>query len=87
MPLTRDPVLDLLGHLPLQIPGGEIIRDPGRGVLCDSALTLVEEVSPIPSDKDRTTTVKLAMKSLNSVGLVGVHDAGVFPDEVSLYKK
>src|SRR5438045_8775267 len=82
-----DSILKLLGDLPVDIPGGEIVRDPGMGVLCDSALTLVEDISPLPSDVDRLTTIKLAMKSLNSVGLVGVHDAGVFPNELVLYKK
>ena len=57
------------------------------GVLCDTALTLVENISPKPTDEERTATLKLAMKSLNSVGLVGVHDAGVFPEEIQIYRR
>jgi predicted amidohydrolase YtcJ len=85
--LTVDSVLNLLGDLPIDIPGGEIIRDPGLGVLCDTAATLVEEISPVKTEEERTTTLKLAMKELNSVGLVGVHEAGVYPENIELYQK
>ena len=85
--LTIDSVLKLLGDLPVDIPGGEIIRDPGLGVLCDTAATLVEEISPIKTEEERTATLKLAMKDLNSVGLVGVHEAGVYPENIELYQK
>jgi predicted amidohydrolase YtcJ len=85
--LTIDSVLKLLGDLPADIPGGEIIRDPGLGVLCDTAATLVEEKSPIKTEEERTATLKLAMRDLNSVGLVGVHEAGVYPENIELYQK
>lgn len=82
-----DAVLDMLKPLPDTIPGGEIIRDPGMGVLCDSALTLVENISPNKSEQERTKAFKLAIKSLNSVGLIGVHEASVFPQNIALYRK
>jgi predicted amidohydrolase YtcJ len=87
MSLTLDPVLKLLGDLPKEIPGGEIIQDPGLGVLCDAAATLVENISPIKTEEERTATLKRAMKDLNSVGIVGVHEAGVFPENIELYQK
>ena len=77
----------MLKPLPSNIPGGEIIRDPGLGVLCDSALTLVENISPQRTEAERTGALKLALKRLVSVGLVGVHEAGVFPHTINLYKK
>jgi predicted amidohydrolase YtcJ len=85
--LISDSVLDLLKPLPSEIPGGEIIRDPGLGVLCDSAANLVEKISPNKTEEETTTTFKTAMKSLNSVGLVGVHEAGVTPRNVKIYQK
>jgi predicted amidohydrolase YtcJ len=85
--LTIEPVLKRLKPLPRDIPGGEIIRDPGMGVLCDAAATLVEFLSPNKTEEERTSSFKLTMKDLNSVGLVGVHEAGVFPETIKLYKK
>jgi predicted amidohydrolase YtcJ len=85
--LTRGAVLDLLDPLPVEIPGGEIIRDPGLGVLCDAALTLVENITPNKTDEERISTLKLAFSELTSAGLVGVHDAGVFPDIIRLYHR
>ena len=77
----------MLKPLPDTIPGGEIIRDPGMGVLCDTALTLVETISPNKTETERTKAFKVAIKNLNSVGLVGVHEASVFPQNIALYKK
>jgi predicted amidohydrolase YtcJ len=71
----------------VEIPGGEIIRDPGLGVLCDTAATLVENISPAKSEKQSISAFKLAMKSLNSVGLVGVHEASVFPQTIDMYQR
>ena len=70
-----------------EIPGGEIIRDPGMGVLCDAAATLVENISPNKTDEEIESTFKAAMKDLNSVGLVGVHEASVFPRTLKIYQK
>jgi len=73
--------------LPDKIPGGEIIRDPGMGVLCDAAATLVEKISPNKTDEEIESMFKAAMKELNSVGLVGVHEASVFPRTLKIYQK
>ena len=82
-----DSVLQLLEPLPDDIPGGEIIRDPGIGVLCDTGLTLVENISPPKSEEDRAAILRHALKDLAAQGLVGVHDASVFPENLALYKK
>jgi predicted amidohydrolase YtcJ len=80
-------VLNLLKPLPDTIPGGEIIRDPGMGVLCDSALTLVENIFPKKTEEERMKALKVVVRELHSVGLVGVHEAGVFPENIRMYKK
>jgi predicted amidohydrolase YtcJ len=77
----------MLPDLPDEIPGGEIIRDPGMGVLCDAAAILVENLAPIKSDEEIEALFKAAMKDLNSVGLVGVHEANVIPRTLKIYKR
>ena len=85
--LIVDAVMNLLKPLPHEIPGGEIVRDPGLGVLCDTAATLVENISPNKSEEETAAMLKMAMKNLNSLGLVGVHEAGVIPRNIKLYRK
>lgn len=80
-------VLDLLPDDLPDIPGGEIVREPGMGVFCDNAMEVVMKLWPRPDNARKTTFLKSAMTSLHQVGLVGVHDAGVQPDELQLYKK
>lgn len=81
-------VLDLLpsANLPDVVPGGEIIRNPGMGVFCDNAMDLVMKWWPRPDDARRSAFLRSAMESLHAVGLVGVHDAGVPPDQLRLYR-
>lgn len=40
---------------------------------------------PHPTRADKIELVKDAMKSLHSAGIVGVHDAGVLPEDVEMY--
>lgn len=81
-------VLDLLPRDLPDIPGGDIVRDPpGMGVFCDNAMEYVMTFWPKPTTARKTEFFKSAMQSLHSVGLVGMHDAGVNPDELRLYKE
>jgi predicted amidohydrolase YtcJ len=80
-------VLQLLPNDFTEVPGGEIITDPGPGVFCDNAMDLVMKYWPKPSTAKKSQFLKAAMKDLNSVGLVGVHDAGVTPENLKLYEK
>ncbi|KAG5665999.1 hypothetical protein KAF25_010124 [Fusarium avenaceum] len=81
-------VLDLLpADLPEVVPGGEIIREPGLGVFCDNAMDLVITIWPKPTREFKALTVRTAMKRLNEVGLVGMHDAGATPDTLTLYNE
>ena len=78
-------VLNLLPDLPPEVPGGEIVTDPGRGVFCDNAMDLVTALWPKPNATQKAAYVTHAMRELNKVGLVGVHDAGVTPENLQLY--
>ena len=79
-------VLNLLSKpLPDHVAGGEIVREPGLGVFCDNAMDLVTSVFPEVSRAKKAQWLSSAMAGLNSVGIVGVHDAGVKPDNIELY--
>ena len=80
-------VLDLLApeDLPEEVPGGEIVRDPGMGVFCDNAMDIVSSRWPKPTDAMKAEQVRSAMAQLNKVGLVGMHDAGITPGNIALY--
>ncbi|RSM06468.1 hypothetical protein CDV31_009068 [Fusarium ambrosium] len=85
---VSQPVLNLLPpDLPSTVPGGEIIREPGLGVFCDNAMVLVLSIWPKPGTEFKTRAVKTAMKRLNEVGLVGMHDAGATPETLTLYNE
>ena len=79
-------VLNLLPKpLPDHVDGGEIVREPGLGVFCDNAMDLVTSVFPEASRAKKAQWLLSAMVGLNSVGIVGVHDAGVKPENIELY--
>ncbi|CAK7204492.1 hypothetical protein SEUCBS139899_007249 [Sporothrix eucalyptigena] len=80
-------VLDLLPEDLLDVPGGEIVRDPGLGVFCDNAMNLVLNQYPKPSKATKTEYIRLAMRQMRSMGLVGMHDAGVVPEDLQLYQE
>jgi len=81
-------VLDLLPKpLPPSPEGGQIVTDPGTGVFCDNAQELVLSHWPKPTKEKKKEWVTLAMKSLNRLGLVGMHDAGVVPENIRLYEE
>ncbi|KJR81346.1 amidohydrolase family protein [Sporothrix schenckii 1099-18] len=80
-------VLSLLPDDLADIPGGEIVRDPGLGVFCDNAMDLVMTKYPQPSRVTKTEYIRLAMREMRSMGLVGMHDAGVVPEDLRLYQE
>ncbi|KAI8966546.1 amidohydrolase family-domain-containing protein [Daldinia sp. FL1419] len=80
-------ILDLLPESIPDIPGGEIIRDPGMGVFCDNAMDIIMALWPKPDNKKKEQFLKSAMGKLNEVGLVGIHDAGVTPGNLNLFKE
>ncbi|KAM7198652.1 Amidohydrolase family domain containing protein [Rhypophila sp. PSN 637] len=80
-------ILDLLPDDIPDVPGGEIIRTPGMGVFCDNAMDIVTSLWPRPNTATKKEFVKSAIKELHKVGLVGMHDAGVFPGDIALYNE
>lgn len=85
--LVSQAVLDLLPDDLPDVPGGEIVRDPGMGVFCDNAVAPVMALWPKPDDEKKALSLKTAMKRLNQYGLVGMHDAGVSAGNLNLFKK
>jgi predicted amidohydrolase YtcJ len=79
---VSDAVLALLPTPLPDVPGGEI---PARGVFCDNAMDIVLKYYPQPTKERKIKFIKDAMFELNKLGIVGMHDAGVFPHELKLY--
>lgn len=70
-------------------PGGEIIRDEDgepTGVLVDNAMDLVERVIDDRSFTPEAAILKAQEMCLSS-GLTGVHDMGVSPDDIEVYRR
>lgn len=81
-------VLQLMGHLPEGVEGGEIIRDDSgkpTGILVDKATWLV----PLPhlSKEEMLQYFDRAMQDALSVGLTSIHDASTELDVIELYKE
>ena len=74
---TRDPV------------GGRIERGVGgvpSGVFVDAAQDLIAQVPPPPSGAENEAALAKALEIMASVGMTGVGDAGVTPEEWTLYR-
>ena len=74
---TRDPV------------GGRIERGAGSaasGVFVDAAQDLISGVAPPPSGAEAEAALAKALEIMASVGLTGVGDAGVSPEDWTLYR-
>ena len=72
------------------VQGGQILRDESgqpTGVLVDYATNLVERAIPPPSEQTLDAMLSAAQARLVSVGLTGVHDMGVGPDTLAMYRR
>lgn len=70
--------------------GGRIERDAEghpSGVFVDSAMDLIAGKVPPLTPKQNAVALDAALAELASMGLTGVHDAGVDADTVALYKR
>ena len=70
--------------------GGRIIRDANgdaTGVFIDNAMGLVRRAVPAETRAETREGVRLAMRELNSLGLTGMHDAGVGGQTIGLYEE
>ena len=69
-------------------PGGTIVRDANgeaTGMLLQNAANLVRRVLP-PPPANMAELLKLAMRELNSYGIVGVVEPGVNEQQIALYR-
>ena len=70
--------------------GGEIIKDKSgqpTGVFIDNAMALMTKEIPQPTRLEDKMALVKAMKSLASMGLTSVHDAGIDRNNIDLYKE
>jgi predicted amidohydrolase YtcJ len=70
--------------------GGEIIRDENNnptGVFIDNAMDLItESIAPL-TKQEQKLALKKSLNKLASFGLTSVHDAGIFTDNLALFKE
>ena len=69
--------------------GGRIERGPARvpgGVFVDGAQALIERKIPPPTPAEAEAMMARALEIMASVGLTGVHDAGIDPGTWNLYR-
>lgn len=70
-------------------PGGQIIRDSAgkaTGVLIDTAMAMVQEALPVPTEEELADINQKAFNHLLSLGITQVHDAGVDARRLSVFK-
>ena len=70
--------------------GGDIIRDKNNnptGIFIDNAMDLItKSIAPLTKKEQKLVLAK-ALNKLASFGLTSVHDAGVFTDNLEIYKE
>jgi predicted amidohydrolase YtcJ len=70
--------------------GGDIIRDENNnptGIFIDNAMDLItKSIAPLTKQEQKLVLAK-ALNKLASFGLTSVHDAGVFTDNLEIYKE
>lgn len=70
--------------------GGQIVRDSNgkaTGILIDNAMSLIYNQMPRPSPQEQAANLNLALEHLLSLGVTGVHDAGIDQAEIDLFKQ
>ncbi|HEV8337382.1 MAG TPA: amidohydrolase [Candidatus Polarisedimenticolia bacterium] len=70
--------------------GGRLLRDRATGkptgVLLDDAMPLVLDKVPTPSKETKQKWIEEAGRKFLAAGVTSVHDAGVEPEDIDLYK-
>jgi len=70
--------------------GGEIIRDKNNrptGIFIDNAMDLItNSIAPL-TKQEQKLVLKKALNKLASFGLTSVHDAGIFTDNLQIFKE
>ncbi|RSH90101.1 hypothetical protein EHS25_001434 [Saitozyma podzolica] len=87
---VSEAVLDMLGDLPDEVPGGHIVRYPNgkpTGVFVDNAINLLNEIRPKMSDKQREIYLARMATDGLAKGLTGVHNARASLEDVAFFKR
>lgn len=70
--------------------GGQIIRanngEP-TGVFIDNAMAMLSNKVPAASNDEQLAQFQAALQELASLGMTGVHDAGISPDDYQRYRQ
>jgi hypothetical protein len=72
------------------VAGGQVVRDAdGRptGILVDFATDLVEHAIPVPGEEELVAVLSAAQERIVSLGMTGVHEMGVGPDTLALFRR
>lgn len=71
--------------------GGIIVKDPRTGeptgALKETAMTLVDQVTPQPSDEDRLAAIRAAIDEAHSLGITSVHDTWGTTADLELFDR
>ncbi len=70
--------------------GGRFIRDASgepTGVLINQAMNYIKRILPDNTPEMKEAKFKLAVQACIEAGLTGVHEAGVGPEEIAMYKE
>ena len=73
-----------------EVAGGRILRDERgepTGVLIDNAMSLVEQVIPAPDAADLEQAILAAGAYVTARGLTAVHEMGIGPAAVAVYRR
>ncbi|CAG8738967.1 18657_t:CDS:2, partial [Acaulospora morrowiae] len=90
---VNERILNILrkDKIPDKVDGGEIGKEKGTnqltGIFIDNAMELVFEKKPLITEEQSLMRIRTAISRMNFHGLTGIHDAGVTPDTLDLYKK
>jgi predicted amidohydrolase YtcJ len=77
--------MDIIGDIPEEIPGGEILRDASRratGIFVDNATDLVERVIPLPSVEQQIGWLNQSVERCLAFGITEIHDMNVEPSRL-----
>ncbi|HXN25021.1 MAG TPA: amidohydrolase [Candidatus Dormibacteraeota bacterium] len=72
-------------------PGGHIEKDPNTGeptgLLVDNAMALANKLIPVPTHAQKLEAIRYAQKKENAVGITGIREPGINPDDMRAYEE
>jgi predicted amidohydrolase YtcJ len=83
-------ILELLGELPDEVEGGQIVRYPDgtpTGVFVDNAIDLLNAIRPPWTEVQMRTFLERVQRDGLSKGLTGIHNARLALDHARFFKR